>query len=406
MAEEELTYELNLLRKFVEINTTVTSDSRMGYAECSEMIRLEAQRMGLGTEVLDGRDATIDGESRPNVLVSLDGTSDVDLLLVTHLDVVPADPAKWNTPPFQLRIIKDKAYGRGTADDKSNIVAAMCAMEQLAKGEPEVNIKLLVTVDEEIGGRAGIGYLFDDLGINGDAGVVIDSAPNYISIGASGALWGRLIIKGQGGHSGHPEQADNAIYRATAYVEKLKDYHRKVSKIRSVLNAPPEGPYPKVHGRFTVTMIQSGEKENVIPAECEIRFDRRLIPEENPKKAEADMREYMEKLAKSQKIEVEGFKILNSIKGYHTNASHSFVQHFATLARDVVGTSLPIVADLGGNDGAHLAQAQIPTVCFGTIRHDTNYHAPNEFVYLKDLQTVRDVLIALGKSPASAFTSP
>ncbi|MDO8055332.1 MAG: hypothetical protein Q6361_00585, partial [Candidatus Hermodarchaeota archaeon] len=75
MAEEELTYELNLLRKFVEINTTVTNDSRTGYAECSEMIRLEAQRMGLGTEVLDGRDATIDGESRPNVLVSLDGTS-------------------------------------------------------------------------------------------------------------------------------------------------------------------------------------------------------------------------------------------------------------------------------------------------------------------------------------------
>ncbi|MDO8056195.1 MAG: M20/M25/M40 family metallo-hydrolase, partial [Candidatus Hermodarchaeota archaeon] len=202
------------------------------------------------------------------------------------------------------------------------------------------------------------------------------------------------------------EQADNAIYRATAYVEKLKNYHNKVSKIRSALNAPPEGPYPKVHGRFTVTMIQSGEKENVIPAECEIRFDRRLIPEEDPKKAEADLREYMEKLAKSQKIEIEGFKILNSITGYHTDASNSFVQHFSAIAREVVGAPLPIVADLGGNDGAHLAHAQIPVCCFGTIRHDTNYHAPNEFVYLKDLKTVRDVLIALGKSSASAFSSP
>ncbi|MHA2405594.1 MAG: ArgE/DapE family deacylase, partial [Candidatus Hermodarchaeia archaeon] len=65
MAEEELAFELNLLRKLVEINTTVTSDSRMGYAECSEMIRLTAQQLGLGTEVLDGRDVTIDGESRP-----------------------------------------------------------------------------------------------------------------------------------------------------------------------------------------------------------------------------------------------------------------------------------------------------------------------------------------------------
>ena len=89
MAEKELAYELNLLRKLVEINTTVTSDSRMGYAECSEMIRLTAQQLGLGTEVLDGRNVTIDGESRPNVIISLDGTSDVDLLFVTHLDVVP-----------------------------------------------------------------------------------------------------------------------------------------------------------------------------------------------------------------------------------------------------------------------------------------------------------------------------
>ena len=98
MNEDKLANELNLLRKLVEINTTVTSDSRMGYAECSEMIRLEAQRMGLGTEVLDGRDVTIDGESRPNVVVSLEGTSDVNLIYVTHLDVVPADPEKWKTP--------------------------------------------------------------------------------------------------------------------------------------------------------------------------------------------------------------------------------------------------------------------------------------------------------------------
>ena len=150
MIEEALANELNLLRKLVEINTTVTSDSRMGYAECSEMIRLEAQRMGLGTEVLDGRHVTIDGESRLNVVVSLEGTSDVNLIYVTHLDVVPADPEKWKIPPFQLRVTKDRAYGRGAADDKSNIVAAMSAMAELAQGEPEVNINLLVTVDERL----------------------------------------------------------------------------------------------------------------------------------------------------------------------------------------------------------------------------------------------------------------
>jgi len=406
MTEEELAYELNLLRKLVEINTTVTSDSRMGYAECSEMIRLTAQQLGLGTEVLDGRGVTIDGESRPNVIVSLEGTSDVDLLFVTHLDVVPADESNWKTPPFRLRVTSNRAYGRGAADDKSNIVAAMSAMGELAKGEPEVNINLLVTVDEEIGGRAGIGYLFDDIGIRGNAGVVIDSSPNYISIGASGALWGRFIVKGEGGHSGYPEQADNAIYRATAFVEKLKRYHSKVSKIRSKLRAPPEAPYSKVHGRFSITMMHAGEKENVIPGECEVRFDRRLTPEEDAKLAERDLLTYINELAVKTETTIDDFKILSQVEGYHTDAQHPFVRHFSSISRDVVGERLPIAADLGGNDGAHLAQAGIPVVCFGTIRHDTNYHNHNEFVYLKDIQVVRDVLITLGKSPASKFNSP
>ena len=66
-------------------------------------------------------------------------------------------------------------------------------------------------------------YLFNDLRLRGTAGVVVDSAPNYISIGASGALWGRFIVKGVGGHSGYPEKTDNAIYRATKLIEKLKN---------------------------------------------------------------------------------------------------------------------------------------------------------------------------------------
>ncbi|MFW9984233.1 MAG: M20 family metallopeptidase [Candidatus Odinarchaeota archaeon] len=404
MIEEALANELNLLRKLVEINTTVTSDSRMGYAECSEMIRLEAQRMGLGTEVLDGRDVTIDGESRPNVVVSLEGTSDVNLLYITHLDVVPADPEKWKTPPFQLRVTKDRAYGRGAADDKSNIVAAMSAMAELAQGEPEVNINLLVTVDEEIGGRAGIAYLFKDLKMRGHAGVVIDSAPNYVSIGASGALWGRVTIKGEGGHSGYPYKTDNAIYRATKYIDKLQEFHSKVSKVRSKIPAPPQAPYPKVHGRFTVTMIHAGEKENVIPGDCEIRFDRRLTPEEDPEKAQIELENYLTKVAKAQGTTIDGFQILNTVHGYFTDAKHPFVQHFSTITNQIVGEQLPIVADLGGNDGAQLAEVNIPVVCYGTIRDDTNYHAPNEFVYLKDIQTVRDVLTTLGKSPASMFT--
>ena len=151
-------------------------------------------------------------------------------------------------------------------------------------------------------------------------------------------------------------------------------------------------------------MIHAGEKENVIPGDCEIRFDRRLTPEEDPVKAQTELKDYLTKVAKTQGTTIDEFQILNSVNGYFTDAKHSFVKHFSTITNKVVGKQLPIVADLVGNDGAQLAEVDIPVVCYGTIRDDTNYHAPNEFVYLKDIQTVRDVLTTLGKSPASLFT--
>ncbi len=404
MTVRSLQFELELLRKLVEINTTVTSDSRRGYVECSELIRLEAQRLGLGTEILDGSSVTVDGEPRPNVVVSLDGASDVEILLLTHMDVVPAEPSQWQTNPFQLTVNGDRAYGRGAADCKSNIVAALGALGELVKEEPEINLKLIVTVDEEIGGRAGIEYIFDDVGISGTAAVVLDSAPNYISIGASGALWGRVLIKGKSGHSGYPEKADNAIYLTTKYIEKLKGYHRTVARSRSKLRAPPGAPYSRVHGRFTVTMIKAWKKENVIPGECEIRFDRRLIPEEDTEQAQRDLWNYMDELAKTQEVSIDEFEIINTLNGYYTDSKHPFVRLFSKLAGNVAGEKLPIAADLGGNDGGILAKAGIPVVSYGTIRDDTQYHSKDEFVHLKDIQSVRDVITHLGKTPARKFS--
>jgi di/tripeptidase len=58
---------------------------------------------------------------------------------------------------------------------------------------------------------------------------------------------------------------------------------------------------------------------------------------------------------------------------------------------------------MGGNDGALLSRARIPVVSFGTLRDDTHYHAQNEFVHLKDIRVVRDVIIQLGTSPAAKF---
>lgn len=75
------------------------------------------------------------------------------VLIYGHYDVQPVNESEWNTPPF-TPIVKDgKIYGRGASDDKSGIIAAICAIEALLKtdGKLPVNVKFLFEGEEEIG---------------------------------------------------------------------------------------------------------------------------------------------------------------------------------------------------------------------------------------------------------------
>ncbi|MDH5267032.1 MAG: M20/M25/M40 family metallo-hydrolase, partial [Candidatus Bathyarchaeota archaeon] len=138
-------YEIELLSKLVEVDTVSTT--KVGYDKCASIIVDEAKKSALDVEILNGEKAAKDGLSRPNVIVTLDSGSDTTLLLESHFDVVPPGEG-WKHPPFKLTIEDGKAYGRGAADNKSGIAAALGAMRQLVKNEDlDINIKLLASVD-------------------------------------------------------------------------------------------------------------------------------------------------------------------------------------------------------------------------------------------------------------------
>ena len=175
----------------VEINTE--SISKKGYVQCSSIIVEEAESHFLEVEIVDGEKGAKDGLSRPNIIISLDTGSDVTLLLESHFDVVPPGP-NWSYPPFKLTVVNGKAYGRGTADNKSGIAAAMGAMIQLRDEELDINLKLIAGVDEEIGGRYGLDYVLSEYGLKGYAALILDSNPERVNLGASGIIWGKIIV--------------------------------------------------------------------------------------------------------------------------------------------------------------------------------------------------------------------
>jgi succinyl-diaminopimelate desuccinylase len=377
----------------VEINTD--SVSKKGYDKCASLIIEEAERSSLDVEIIDGEKGAKDGLSRPNVIVTIDAGSDVTLLLESHFDIVPPGP-NWTYPPFKLTVEDGKAYGRGTADNKSGIAAAIGAMRQLKKEKLDINLKLIAGVDEEIGGRYGVDYVLSDHGLTGDAALILDAGPERLYLGASGIIWGTITIQGKQGHAGYPFKAKNAIEEAIKLLGALELYKNAVEKKESILHAPPEAPRQRIWGRYTVTMIKAGEKENVIPGTCEVRFDRRLLPEESVEQAEKELRDFFQKAVEKTGCKA-SLKLTNKLQGYYTSKDLGFVQTVSENIKKTVGQSLPFAAELGGNDGSFFAENGIPVICYGTIRSDTRYHGVDEFVYLEDIKNTRDLIVNLGK---------
>ncbi len=378
----------------VEIDTD--SVTKKGYDKCASIIVEEARRNSLDVEIINGEKAAKDGLSRPNVIVTLDAGSDVTLLLESHFDVVPPG-TNWTYPPFKLTIKNGKAYGRGAADNKSGIAAAMGAMRLLTKEkELDINLKLIAGVDEEIGGECGVDYVLSDYGLKGDAGLVVDAGPEGLYLGASGIIWGKITVEGKQGHAGLPYKAENAIEEAVRLISELEKYKKIVEKKESVLKAPPDTPREFVWGRFTITMIKAWEKENVIPGTCEIRFDRRLLPEEPVEEAEKELKDFFERSVENTVCKA-SLETIYTVQGYYTPKDHIFVRTVARTIGKTLGKCPPFAGELGGNDGSFFAKNGIPVVCYGTIRDDTRYHGVNEFVYLEDLKNVRDVIVNLGR---------
>ncbi|HDQ05847.1 MAG TPA: ArgE/DapE family deacylase [Candidatus Bathyarchaeota archaeon] len=388
-----LDYEINLLSRLVEINSE--SVPKKGYAECASIIVEEAEKNSLKAEIVDGEKGAKDGLSRPNVIVTLDSGSDTTLLLESHFDVVPPGTG-WKYPPFKLTVEDGKAYGRGSADNKSGIAAVMGALRQLSAEELDINLKLVAGVDEEIGGRYGVDYVMSDWGLKGDAALVVDAGPESLFLGASGIIWGKMVVKGKQGHAGYPFKAKNAIEEAMRLIAEFENYRKLVEKKQSTLHAPSGSPRSFVWGRYSVTMIRAGEKENVIPGMCEVRFDRRLLPEEPLEEAERELNEFFQKATEKTGCEA-SLELVNRQQGYHTAEDLVFVQTVSENIRKATGQSLPFAAELGGNDGSFFAKNGIPVVCYGTIRADTRYHGVDEFVYLQDMKNTQNLVVTLGR---------
>ncbi len=279
-----------------------------------------AKPLGLTWQVLDGRTLLVRW-------IPAKPSGKAPMLFLNHADVVPVDhgeDAAWTHPPFAGTVADGYVWGRGAIDNKSSGVAILEAIARLkaADMEPDREIQLLVTPDEEIGGVEGAKrYIAVHMETYGRPEFVLDEGsyvvPDFVpgrnqamvAVGEKSYLTIRVSVEGHGGHSSMPH-GDSAPTILTRALAKLNAYEFPVTilpPVEGLLDAMGAqvagvqgfalrnrwltGPLVTaqltskpasnavVRNTMALTMVRTGVKDNVIPSRAEAFYNLRLLPD-------------------------------------------------------------------------------------------------------------------------------
>jgi len=310
-----------ILADYLRIDTTNPPGNETAAAQFFKRL---LDREGIETRLIES------APGRGNLWARLRGTGQSKaIVLLNHLDVVPADARQWSMPPFG-GVTKDGAlWGRGALDMKGQAVVQLMAMLSLKRQGVALkrDIVFLATADEEMGGRAGVGYLLaQHPELVRDAAVILNEGgtiaihrgrPVHYAVSVADKLPFGLTItaRGRAGHASMPF-ADSSVNRLVRGVAKLIAWQAPIRVIDPVqryfatvadLGLPPWRERladlraaladPAVAKEFTanawnnsqvrsthsVTMLSGATKGNVIPGEATAYVDVRLLPDEDPR---------------------------------------------------------------------------------------------------------------------------
>ncbi|NKC00525.1 MAG: M20/M25/M40 family metallo-hydrolase [Pseudomonadales bacterium] len=282
-------------------------------------------------------DAGIDYETaesapgRGNLWAKLEasgGEKEPGLVLLHHIDVVPANRKYWSFEPLSGDVKNGFVYGRGAIDTKGLGIAQLQAFLALhASGKPlNRDVWLIATADEEAGGFFGAGWLienrrelFDGVGYvlneGGSARAFGDTTAVLVEVTQKVPLWLRVTSRGTPGHGSAP-RVETSVTKMVRALKRISETEFPVRVLQPVADmfegiAPfqtgedkevfasighthPSNDYltglklrnPGAHALLrntcSITRLEGSSKINVIPAEVHAELDCRLLPDQNP----------------------------------------------------------------------------------------------------------------------------
>ena len=227
---------------------------------------------------------------RINVVSRMENGAGPVFAFNTHMDVVPVGEG-WASDPFSLKEANGRLYGRGACDCKGPLASMIEAMRMLKarRGTWSGTLLGVFVADEEIASEGAKFYAAGKPKI--DFAVIGEPTSNATFSAHKGSLRPVVRVHGVAAHSGTPHLGENAIYRAGELLGLVAEHHDKVVRHRS---------HPLVGAAsLTVTRINGGHADNVLPAACDLLLDRRMVPGEDEDAVKRELNDLL-RLAKER----------------------------------------------------------------------------------------------------------
>jgi acetylornithine deacetylase/succinyl-diaminopimelate desuccinylase-like protein len=352
------------------------------------------------------------------------------VLIYGHYDVQPVDPLElWTSPPFDAQVRDGKIYGRGTVDDKGQVLMHVAAIEAHLRhrGTLPLNVKVLVEGEEEIGSPSFEAFLARererlacDVVVVSDTAVFAEDVPS-LTVSLRGLVHWEVTVHGPSYdlHSGYYGGAvRNPIEALARMIGRLKDERGRVSvpgfyegvpdvtpQQRAEMEALPfEGarearavgvdeftggeldrsPLERMWLRPTLELngmwggYQGPGSKTIVPSWAKAKISARLVGDQDPTHVKRVVAEFLTTIAPSGvRVEIESS---GDVRGVSTSRDHPAVLAAARAMERGFGKP-PVFIGIGGTIGPVTSFDRIlhlPQVLIGVGLPDDAIHAPNE----------------------------
>jgi acetylornithine deacetylase/succinyl-diaminopimelate desuccinylase-like protein len=404
-----------MLKELVEINTTHSTGNTV---EAAEAMARHMRAAGFPAEDV----VVVENAPRKgNLVVRLRGRSRTlkPILLLSHIDVVEADPKDWTLPPFTFIEQDGMFFGRGVADDKDESAIHLTVLLRMkAEGiVPARDIIVALTADEEGGPENGVRWMLEHRPELIDAAYVLNEGGGgriengkRISndVQASEKKFANFLVEATnpGGHSSVP-RPDNAIYSLARALTRISDYHHPVrlnevtrayfarqadivggemgaamralvanerDAAAAAVMARDPGNNSRMRTTCVATLLDGGHAANALPQRANANINCRILPDESGEEVRARI------VAAVADPEVSVTVSLAADAGPASPLTPDLLR-LIEEATNEIWPGIPVVPTMstGATDGVFFRNAGIPVYgVSGLFYENANAHGMNE----------------------------